>query len=138
MKQRCYWEHLEKHIWALDGNPMGTSWEFIGKKGKEQKIPLSSTCPLPHTSTRKKIGLFVSVEPSHWLHEISLSKIVHHHLSPGLIPISKSWGTFQSFTSPIHLSYSLNEVPPKFNFVGLAYQGKGIVFRFNIKYNSLS
>jgi hypothetical protein len=28
----------------------------------------------------------VHPEPSHWLHEISISKIVCHHFQPGLIP----------------------------------------------------
>jgi hypothetical protein len=114
------------------GNMMGTHWE----EGKRTKKSLSPTYPPPYVH-KKKTGLFVSAEPSHWLHENSLSNTVHHHLSPGLRPIPKSRGTFPSYASPIHLSYSLDEVPPKFNFVGLAYQGKGIVFRFNIEYNSL-
>jgi len=28
--------------------------------------------------------------PSHWLHEISLPKGVHHHFWPGLIPLAKN------------------------------------------------
>jgi hypothetical protein len=28
----------------------------------------------------------VHAEPSHWLHEISISKIIRHHFWPGLIP----------------------------------------------------
>jgi len=28
--------------------------------------------------------------PSHWLHEISLPKRVHHHFWPGLIPLAKN------------------------------------------------
>jgi hypothetical protein len=28
----------------------------------------------------------VHAEPSHWLHEISIFKTVHHHFWPGLIP----------------------------------------------------
>jgi hypothetical protein len=107
------------------------------REKKKQKIPLSPTCPHPPYVHKKKTGLFVNAEPFHWLHEISLSKTVHHHLSPGLIPIPKSWGTFPFYTLPIHLSYSLDEVPPKFNFVGLAYQGKGIVFTFNVEYDNL-
>jgi hypothetical protein len=31
-------------------------------------------------------ALGVHAEPSHWLHEISISKTVHHHFWPGLIP----------------------------------------------------
>jgi hypothetical protein len=27
----------------------------------------------------------VLAEPSHWLHEISISKTVHHHFWPGVI-----------------------------------------------------
>jgi len=26
------------------------------------------------------------LEPSHWLHEISISKMVYHHFQPGLVP----------------------------------------------------
>jgi hypothetical protein len=120
---------------------LGTSWEHdgntLGRREKNKKSLSPPPVPIPQYVHKKKTRLFVSAEPFHWLHEISLSKTVRHHLSPGLIPIPKSWGTFPSVTSPIHLSYSLDEVPPKFNFVGLAYQGKGIVFRFNIEYNSL-
>jgi hypothetical protein len=126
---RTSWETYLGTWWEHDGNTLG--------RREKNKIPLSPHLSPPPYVHKKKTGLFVSAEPSHWLHEISLSKTVHHHRSPGLIPIPKSWGTFPSFTSPIHLSYSLDEVPPKFNFVGLAYQGKGIVFRFNIEYNSL-
>jgi hypothetical protein len=36
------------------------------------------------------------LEPSHWLHKISLRKRVHHHFWPGLIPLAKS-------SLPIHL-----------------------------------
>ncbi len=124
------WETYWGTLWEHDGNT-------LGRREKKLKIPLSLTCPHSPYVHKKKTGLFLSAEPSHWLHEISLFKTVRHHLSPGLIPIPKSWGTFPSVTSPIHLTYSLDEVPPKFNFVGLAYQGKGIVFRFNIEYNSL-
>jgi hypothetical protein len=126
IKPRCYWEHLEKHIWEHFGNMMGALWA----EGKKPKIPLSRTCPHSPYVHKKKTGLFVSAEPSHWLHEISLSNTVHHHLSPGLRPVPKTRGTFPSYASPIHLSYSLDEVPPKFNF-------GSIVFRFNIEYNSL-
>jgi hypothetical protein len=30
-------------------------------------------------------ALQMHAEPSHWLHEISIFKIVHHHFWPGLI-----------------------------------------------------
>jgi hypothetical protein len=32
---------------------------------------------------------WVHDEPSHWLHEISVSKTVHHHFSPGLTPFQE-------------------------------------------------
>jgi len=61
---------------------MGTHWELEGNKQKMKKIP-----PSPPTNIKeKKINaLSVHAEPSHWLHEISFSKTVHHHFWPGLI-----------------------------------------------------
>ncbi len=32
------------------------------------------------------------VEPSHWLHEISISKTVGHHFWPGLMAYAEIWG----------------------------------------------
>ncbi len=32
------------------------------------------------------------VEPSHWLHEISISKTVDHHFWPGLMAYAEIWG----------------------------------------------
>jgi len=38
-------------------------------------------------------ALCVPAEPSHWLHENSISKTVHHHFWPQLIPtLPTNWG----------------------------------------------
>jgi hypothetical protein len=57
---------------------MGTHWE----QEKKEKIPC------PPFSKRKKM------DHSHWLHEISLSKNVHHQYFAwaALMPILKDWG----------------------------------------------
>jgi hypothetical protein len=34
----------------------------------------------------------VHVEPSYWLHEISISKAVGHHFWPGLMAYAEIWG----------------------------------------------
>jgi len=54
---------------------MGTHWEQ-GKK---------TTTPLPLQENRKLDHSRVPSEPSHWLHEISFFKTVHHHDLPRLI-----------------------------------------------------
>jgi hypothetical protein len=52
----------------------GTCWE----QSKNEKNPYS-----PCKTLKKKIkALSMHVKPSHWLHEISISKIVHHHFWP--------------------------------------------------------
>jgi hypothetical protein len=72
----CYWEHPWRTHWEPKehiGNLMGTHWELEGNKGKMKK--------------RKRIkALSVHAEPSHWLHEISISKTVCHHFWSGLVP----------------------------------------------------
>ncbi len=72
--------------WELYGNTLGTREE----NKKKSLFPLSK---------RKKLDRsWVHAEPSHWLHEISLSKIVHHHFPSGLIPpIINNWGYLLSF-----------------------------------------
>ncbi len=100
-KMRCHWEHLREQIgnlgnilitwWEQLENLMGTKWE---QKRKETNPPL---------------------EPSHWLHEISISKMVCHHFQPGLY----------------YPNYKLRIL------ICLAYHGKDIVFRFIIEYSSL-
>jgi hypothetical protein len=61
---------------------MGTHWELEGNKGKMKKIP----SPAPQHKRKKIKALSVHAEPSHWLHEISISKTVCHHFWSGLIP----------------------------------------------------
>jgi hypothetical protein len=61
---------------------MGIHWELEENKGKMKKN--ASLPSLQHK--RKKIkALSVHAEPSHWLHEISISKTIRHHFWSGLI-----------------------------------------------------
>jgi len=34
---------------------------------------------IPHTKLKRKKSLSMHAKLSHWMHEISISKIVHHH-----------------------------------------------------------
>ncbi len=62
---RCYWEQLGEHLRNLR-----TIWE--------QDIYIYSSPPL---SKRKKLDRSqVHAEPSHWLHEIPLSKTIRPHI----------------------------------------------------------
>jgi hypothetical protein len=96
--------------WELKGNTVGTHCEL---RKNEKKI-LTPPPPPPQTYKENKIEtLWLHLGPSHWLHEISLPKRVHHHFWPGLItpcnkhpiPIewfgtSKFWGFFIYFGGP--------------------------------------
>jgi len=65
---------LRGTLLGLDGN----TWVIRGKNKKSLS---------PYLLKKKKTGPFMSVhdEPSHWLHEISITKTVHHHFWPGLM-----------------------------------------------------
>jgi hypothetical protein len=81
IKVRCYWEHPLgthwEHIVKLIQKPLRTWWEQ--RKNEKKILPPQ---PFPQNFTIK--ALWVHVEPSHWLHEIS--KTIHHHFWLGLIP----------------------------------------------------
>ncbi len=79
-----------KHMglkWGAIGNTfgehIGNLGNMLGTKGKWKKSSPSS----PHPKLKRKIikELWVHVEPTHWLHEISISITVIHHFWPGLI-----------------------------------------------------
>jgi hypothetical protein len=73
---------IQGAIWEPDGNPLGTWREHIGNKRKMKKIP-----PAPHLPKLQREKHFrVHAEPSHWLHEIFISKTVCHHFWPGWYP----------------------------------------------------
>ncbi len=72
---------LEEQLEELQGNMMKTCWEHIGNKKKTKN---NSSHPTP--KMKKQGPSCMHVEPSHWLHEISLSKIVGHHFQPRFIP----------------------------------------------------
>jgi hypothetical protein len=65
---------------------MGTHWELEGNTLEQRKKRKKPPSPKPKTQKKKIKALGVHAEPSHWLHEISISKTVHHHFWPGLIP----------------------------------------------------
>jgi hypothetical protein len=46
----------------------------------------------PKLKRKKLEALWVHAEPSHWQHEISISKTVCHHFWPWLIPPIINWG----------------------------------------------
>jgi hypothetical protein len=71
---RCYWGHL----WEPHGNMMGTHWEQ-GKKNP--KISL----PPPHLKRKKLDPSWLHAEPSHWVHETSMSRSVCHRFWPTLM-----------------------------------------------------
>jgi hypothetical protein len=52
---------------------------MLGTKEKGKKSS-------PKNLEKKFQGTLRDVEPSHWLHEIFISKTIHHHFWLGLIP----------------------------------------------------
>jgi hypothetical protein len=78
-------QNILKTIREPDWNPLGTWWEHICNRQENQKNPL----PNPQKPKRKK-NCTLSL---HWLHQISISNSVCHHLQPGLIiPLYKQTG----------------------------------------------
>ncbi len=81
-KVKCYWEHPWETHWELIENLKGTYWE----QRKNEKKSSSPRPQIQNLKGKKIKALQGHAEPSHWLHEISISKTVHHHFRPGLIP----------------------------------------------------
>ncbi len=83
LKRGAIGNTLVEHI----GNLMGTHWE--------QRENEKNSSPPPHPNPklkRKRVkALWVHAEPSHWLHEISISRTVHHHFWPWIACII-NWG----------------------------------------------
>ncbi len=76
IKVRCYWEHPWGTHWKPRehiGNPLRTWGEHVGNKGKKKK---SSPPPKPKIKKIKCKAFGVHAKPSHWLHEIFISKTV--------------------------------------------------------------
>ncbi len=93
----CWGTNLElgEHI----RNLMRIHWELkrniehIGNQGKMKKEnlpPHLPNSPSPQTYKEKARHLDGMLGPSHWLHEISLPKRVHHHFWPGLVRLAKN------------------------------------------------
>ncbi len=91
IKVRGYGENVGQHIGNLRNIwrmfPLGTWRELsentFGNQGKMKKNP-----PTPQLEKARHVGCMLG--PSHWLHEISLSKRVCHHFWPELIPLAKN------------------------------------------------
>jgi hypothetical protein len=66
---------------------MGTFGELDGNK-KRENFPSPPT-PTPKIKERKKKNPF---QAFHWMYEISISKIGHHHFQPRLIPLLQIGG----------------------------------------------
>ncbi len=66
----------------------GTCWEPDENTLGTKIIPFPL---LPQETQKKKLSPH---ETSHWLHEISLSKTIHHYFLPELIPLLKNWYTY--------------------------------------------
>jgi hypothetical protein len=84
---------LGEHI-GNPGNILRTCREhrrnMLGTKEKWKK---SSLPPSPKNLKEKKSRhLEFMQQPTHWLHEISIFKTVHHHFWPGLTAGSVNWG----------------------------------------------
>jgi len=84
--------------WDLKGNIVGTHWQ----PGKNEKIsfpsPQKYPPPTPTKLKRKKARHHeCMLGPSHWLHEISLPKRVHHQFWPGLPNIKQNKSNFFFF-----------------------------------------
>jgi hypothetical protein len=79
--------------WELERNIVRTHWE-VGKNEKKISPPPQN---IKGKITKHLECMF---GPSHWLHEISLPKKLHHHFWHGLTPLAKNtpliecWGTF--------------------------------------------
>jgi hypothetical protein len=87
------WDKIEvllgtsQGTWELDENTLGIN--------KKPKIPTST--PPPPQPKRRKVSPWSHVEPSCWLHEISISRIFSHLLQPVLIPLPKSVSTHYQY-----------------------------------------
>jgi hypothetical protein len=66
---KCYGVRLREH----SGSTLRTEFLYIKKNP-----------PSPPQNPQKKKKKTEPLEPSHWLHEISISKMVSHHFQPGL------------------------------------------------------
>ncbi len=74
-----WWEHFQNLIRTT----LGTHWE-------------PKNAPPPLSPPKPKWRKLSPLEPSHWLHEISISKMVCHHFQPGLLlipPLQAGGGT---------------------------------------------
>jgi hypothetical protein len=73
---KCYWAQFRNIL----GNTLGT----LGELNENTTDKQSKNSPSPPPQTEKK--KIKPLQRSNWLHEISISKMVHHHFQPRLIP----------------------------------------------------
>jgi len=65
----------------------------VGTHCEARKNEKYSSPPFPtpqNLKGKEARHLDYMLRPSHWLHEISLPKRVHHHFQLGLIPLAKN------------------------------------------------
>jgi hypothetical protein len=74
---KIHWELKKEH---------GIHWE-LGEN--EEKKPSTPHTP-QNLQGKSKAHLDGMLGPSHWLHEISLPKRVHHHFWPKLLRLAKN------------------------------------------------
>jgi hypothetical protein len=100
IKVRRYGENVGEKIGNALGNLKEHSVNTLGSREKLKKIFLPPPPPPQNIKGKKTRHLECMLGPSHWLHEISLSKRLHHHFWHGLMPLAKNtpliqcWGTF--------------------------------------------
>jgi hypothetical protein len=75
--------------WELERNIMRTHWE-VGKNEKKKKFLFPPPTPPQNIKRKKTMHLECMLGPSHWLHEIFLSKKLHHHFWHELTPLAKN------------------------------------------------
>ncbi len=84
--EQTMWDRTQVLLGTSWGTHLGT-WEHIGNKWKKQK---NLYTPLQKEKTLD--CSWVHAEPPHWLHEISASRTVGHHLLRRLMAGAEFWG----------------------------------------------
>jgi hypothetical protein len=76
---------MENILWNTLGTWRGHSENTLGTRKKWKK-----SFPSQNLKWKKVRQLECMFQPSNWLHEISLPKIIGHHFWPRLIPLAKN------------------------------------------------
>jgi hypothetical protein len=79
------------------GNMLGIWWEHLGTWWEQSWTTLGTENdrePPPTPKNQKPEEKTKSPQPSHWVHEMSISKTVCHHFQPGLVPPLETGPTY--------------------------------------------